>query len=822
MIKLDLCKYTTVKLCDEIGINKRFEFLFAELCALKLNQDSYILPIASDTELGGIKVGDGLTINSEGVLSVLSTSGRFGIEDNEGSQNRLVDMQGFNFEIFSQDVDSYSNWFMDDESISLTSFDGTSQGAFDILPTGVRLFSGIGSNINQFYVNNDGIFSVQTDGVFNYTTRFPIGEGVLPVSINNISSDIYGRVTLPISQPSNGIVSGGIITWLSEYNYNISPAVYIINGTTYFSQSTNISLTPSDSVLDRIDTVVFTTFGQVEVLEGTPSVTPAAPSVDFSTQLFGTVILIGANTTQPSVSQEIIYKENLEWETVPSSATINPDYTSSIISGTKSIFFNNTLNLDSLDLRRSSFSPSVYNSLSFKIKLLSPLSSDKRINILFYRNSTVVSNVVSLSDGFYGFNSTNLGIQTIALPLSLFAINGNITRIRFQSISSSGTIGALIDDIILQDSIINVLNSNQSIPSLQEVTDIGNSTNNSIYINNTLNVLDLIYSSGYVCQSDIFNIYNYNPEVAISFQAFSSENSATFDFSSLSSPRIWNLPDQNGEIAIFEQVTPTSGIIKSNNVPATLIAPSFSSGHNEFYVTTPDGVTGTLIYYYNLDQSKTINFNAGLVSTSRTYDYPDSDGKIVVDSDLTLELATVISNKTPFGLVVTDGVNDLIILEPNSGSPKITVQSSTSLVLIESDKYSLTKSDGSGFEITSTANSSQVANINVLGHNGTLQVSNSYEIDLSTESGTISFPGIYQFNLSTGTQTSDIELPDPSSFAGCEIVIINIDSSSPLSISGFFVPSNQGELSTISSIDAQKMYIFKSIGGRWRGVKGGI
>lgn len=64
---LNICKYTPVRLCDEYGVNARFNYLFEEVCALKTTP--YILPIASAIILGGVKVGSGLTIDSTGVLS---------------------------------------------------------------------------------------------------------------------------------------------------------------------------------------------------------------------------------------------------------------------------------------------------------------------------------------------------------------------------------------------------------------------------------------------------------------------------------------------------------------------------------------------------------------------------------------------------------------------------------------------------------------------------------------------------------------------------------------------------------------------------------
>lgn len=120
---LDICNYTNVKLCDEYGINKRFEFLFYNVCNLLLNGggSSYVLPIASDDTLGGIKVGDGLIITSEGVLSVIPdylSIPRFAIEDNLGEQDREIDMETYSFEMFSSDpdFDSYSAFLLDGSS----------------------------------------------------------------------------------------------------------------------------------------------------------------------------------------------------------------------------------------------------------------------------------------------------------------------------------------------------------------------------------------------------------------------------------------------------------------------------------------------------------------------------------------------------------------------------------------------------------------------------------------------------------------------------------------------------------------------------------
>jgi len=71
---LNICQYRPVRICDEFGVNARFNLLFKEVCSLK--STPYILPIASSTILGGIRVGTGLNINaSTGVLSVIGGGG---------------------------------------------------------------------------------------------------------------------------------------------------------------------------------------------------------------------------------------------------------------------------------------------------------------------------------------------------------------------------------------------------------------------------------------------------------------------------------------------------------------------------------------------------------------------------------------------------------------------------------------------------------------------------------------------------------------------------------------------------------------------------
>lgn len=487
---LDICNYTNVKLCDEYGINKRFEFLFYNVCNLLLNgtNSNYILPIASDDTLGGIKVGDGLIITSDGVLSVIPnylSIPKFGIEDNLGIQDREVDMETFSFEMFSIDPDfnSYSAFLLDGSSSSFTASDSNTFGGVDAMINGSRMFSIIGDDENRFEVLDSGIRAIQIIGNNTYTQTFAKGNGFIPVKVNNISANSFGDLTLPLTTPDNGVISGGIVTWLQDYDYNISAAVYNIAGVTYNSPSTNITLDPSDPTFDRIDSFVLTNIGTAEYLTGTPSSSPSSPTADPNSQIEVGIALILANSTQPTITQLFIYNENIEW-TVASSSTIDAASINTPIAGTVSIEGTNTVPNDYISFSDSSLDTSTYNILSFRIRPKAPWSNDKKLNFRFYSQSpsadTAVGDIISIGNGSYGFDSNNLTDQIISIPLSIFNLNAEIDKLEIRVLGTSGSIGFFIDSIKLEQGVINVYNN---------ANNFWTNSGSDIYNTNTGNVI---------------------------------------------------------------------------------------------------------------------------------------------------------------------------------------------------------------------------------------------------------------------------------------------------------------------------------------------
>lgn len=200
---LDICNYTPITNCLLQSSNDRFSFLFTQVCNLINSSDSnYVLPIATDTVLGGIIVGDGLSMDPDtGVLSVIPDfipSLRFGIEDNLSDQDRQFDLGGFTFELFSDtgDITQYGSIFLDNQSVSATASDGVTVGGFDAQVNGARIFSNEGDIIKQISTTESAIEVLQTDGIDTYIQTFPLSTGFVVTSVNNVLADEFGNVNI--------------------------------------------------------------------------------------------------------------------------------------------------------------------------------------------------------------------------------------------------------------------------------------------------------------------------------------------------------------------------------------------------------------------------------------------------------------------------------------------------------------------------------------------------------------------------------------------------------------------------------------------------
>jgi hypothetical protein len=258
----------------------------------------------------------------------------------------------------------------------------------------------------------------------------------------------------------NGIISGGEVTWIEDYTYSVSPAVYYINGIQYQSPYTEITLDPADPVLNRIDVFALTTSNTAVAITGVPSTNPEQPSINTGTQIITSFALVVAGTTEPTpaVAQDYIYRENVgvptEWNAT-GSATIVVNSVTLPYAGT--IDINGTAvtagaTLTFVDSAASAIA-ATKNVLIFYIRSKATWNNNRRLNFQFRNGVTNVGLSVPFGNGLFGFDSAiTASYQRIVIPFSAFAIlaSDNIDTLLVTASGTGGTMGFYMDDVELQ------------------------------------------------------------------------------------------------------------------------------------------------------------------------------------------------------------------------------------------------------------------------------------------------------------------------------------------------------------------------------------
>jgi hypothetical protein len=389
---------------------------------------------------------------------------RFGLEDITATANREFNLAGFQFR-FKQATDDF---FTINQSGSALAFSTTSSSGDDFSST---TYNKTGQEWNAGNSNTgDNSQVIHSSTGLSLTDRVLINEVATPSTPASGKALIYPKadgnwyglndagLETKISNDNigsslhSGRVSGGDVLWISGYNYNVSPAIYYIDGVQYTSGSTDLSLSAADATHNRFDLFVLNTSGDAEVIEGTPAASPLTPNYDPATQLPLYYVLVVAGSTQPAtITQSYIYRENTEWTTATSGGTINANSSTTAYAGTKSVEGSTVLSGHYVTFTTSTTLLS-YDNLSFAIKSKAAWGS-RKVSIQFYNGSTPVGNPVSFTDGRLGFVSSNTSDwQIIIIPIANFSAAGAaVTQFKITaSQGGSGTLGFHIDDIQLQ------------------------------------------------------------------------------------------------------------------------------------------------------------------------------------------------------------------------------------------------------------------------------------------------------------------------------------------------------------------------------------
>lgn len=260
------------------------------------------------------------------------------------------------------------------------------------------------------------------------TSQIPINDGNDGVNPYLTGLDVYGGGNGGSTNGGNILINYGIFH-IQNYDYFVWADKYIINRVTYTNYISEIvTLSPGHTTFDRVDAVVINSNETITVVEGTPSATPVLPTIDYETQLLVKAIEVKANTTEPDdIENILIYDENTqiaggEADTLTTTpATVLLADTSAAYSGTKSILFQEALKNNFVRFKLNTpVEPQDFDVVVFHIKNKESLSQevDRKISLAFISPATLNSTPdITIINGDYGYNSSTLDWQTIAIPV---------------------------------------------------------------------------------------------------------------------------------------------------------------------------------------------------------------------------------------------------------------------------------------------------------------------------------------------------------------------------------------------------------------------
>lgn len=276
------------------------------------------------------------------------------------------------------------------------------------------------------------------------------GAAAVPTFRALVASDI------PTSAPEGTyLISGGGVTWKSDYIYTVAAGTGYINGVLYSWAQQDITLDAADALLDRIDMVGVDSTSTVFKVTGDAAADPSEPVVDPSTQLELAFVLVTANTTEPvGITSELIYAENVgsptEWDWTTSGVGFNVNSATNPRTGAKDIEGTNVAaNAYALATRGAgTIDPSDYTQLVFYIRFKSSWNASRYLQIQMQNAGVKKGNALRISNGQFGLVGTNTtDYQAVIIPVLQFAVPTGTLINQIRIIDVGGSIGFYIDDV---------------------------------------------------------------------------------------------------------------------------------------------------------------------------------------------------------------------------------------------------------------------------------------------------------------------------------------------------------------------------------------
>lgn len=269
--------------------------------------------------------------------------------------------------------------------------------------------------------------------IYNFDTLVSLDDSLLGFDADNAKrtrnykiSELLGFMLQYIGLFIGNQIISGNITWLNDLTYLVSDLNYYLANSLVTNVSGQVTLEDADPTNPRLDVIYADIDGNLGVLTGQPSSDPAEPILDSATQIAVSVILVNAGATSPDgVSEDIIYSDNLVSDWLNDStglSSVDFDDTTNPYNGNKSISFKEETNNSSISFSKGSdVSYDSEASLNLFVQIKSLLDNIKSFSIYLIDNSENQSNIVTITQGSYGFDfSYTDDYQNLVIPFSDF------------------------------------------------------------------------------------------------------------------------------------------------------------------------------------------------------------------------------------------------------------------------------------------------------------------------------------------------------------------------------------------------------------------
>jgi hypothetical protein len=320
--------------------------------------------------------------------------------------------------------------------------------------------------LDSFYhKEEDEIPMNAIDGLEAALGNFALNENVAAL-IDALRNELRG---------SNSYFSGqAFATWSGTgLVFDVVWPTYYIQGVEYPAGTGQVTLVPADVTNPRLDVIAVDATGAIRIT-GTANADPAKPTVDVLTQLEITTVLVAAGATTPTeVTDEAVYKENLEWVGSSDNGTVDFDATAFAFEGSKHVDCGAFTNGQHVKFNNGSpLSIADYSVLRFYVSLKASFSTTAGFILKFYNGGTLVSSAVTITHNLYNFNRTVVGsYQLITIPISAFSFSNAAFDTVYIQLKATNASGFRLDNIVLQTGGSGVSPLQNTIGSI--VTDDG-------------------------------------------------------------------------------------------------------------------------------------------------------------------------------------------------------------------------------------------------------------------------------------------------------------------------------------------------------------